>query len=1521
MGETQVKGVNVGDGSVGRPDLNIATAGQAVITRILEVANSGIKINASSGIDSGTGDVKLALDFTTLDLRWLKIAAISDWAKAAVKPAYVWTEIGSKPTTVAGYGLPAYPTTLPANGGNADTVDSLHATNFFRMVTGATLAQVNDTSLIPGVYRVENQTLAGVSGLDQFNYVWNFGQYSGTGYAAQLSVPFQNGVNQGAFLRVAVGATYGGWSKIWTDLNDGSLSGLDADLLDGQHGSYYSAVGHTHSYQPILVNPVTGTGTRTAGYIPKFNADVNTLSDSPIYTDGTNVGIGTTALGYKLKVEGIVKVTGGIFCDDVIHTPTLYLKHGVVDSFVTQAGKGTIQTAPDQYKFWVAGVGADMGTPFSISTTSLSAERHYLLPDAHGTFALTTDIPTRAYPRVVGGGDLNFNWSGQAGQPTWLWGGNDPSAINVYNPSNFNVSNALTTSQRTFGNVRTDGINRGGFGSISISGALAGYAGIDFTDKAVTLMIDPAGATGFYKNDSTWIWYVGPTGTLVVGDVPWTLVTKTAQNVVDAIGTYYVQNATHATNADTLLSTRTNYKGITDGTVVGQLMWKNYGNNHTIFDASNSTSPTGNAVNAVNAAQNWQASFPTLMGWNGDSTYGVRVDSCRISDNSSLLGGNAAGYYTPMTTFRTAKPAINTVRANLGDPTVEEMALFHGQFTNKMRFLPANIQEESSDGVNWVASNRATANQLADIMLGEGQTGGIQIIPITAIGQNGYYRLTWNATGYCSLQSFYCYTTTAGNNVNVKIEKYNTADGWTPVANGNYSNWPGHTILPHDGIWFLNGATALPHHGKVRVTFSIVNAGLANSLNLDAIEWFGGYPAGRRNVEYYDRDKNVYFPNAISGTAINGTSVKVNGSSVWHDGNSGQPTTDWSTRTLYVRQGIRADSTALNLHLDAYGGNATYINYYAGTGGVRFCNGANVTTANITAAGIGVFKSLEVGQVTNGTAIINAHDTFAYYGCNTEANGMKIGPTGAATFSNHVDAVGHVQAGDYVGAPGGLSLYGTGNSSPTYGINFIPTGTANYGTHGGVTSDYAMYFNMDATANRGWIFRKAGTNVASINNSGSATFNGTVTAPYGQFNAQVDTTYGLQALGVTGGARKIFLAGQSGFSNGFTVSYDGTNMIYGFLNGNATFSGHVTVGGNYRQEITHGENHGLVLSAGENGAGNGAVGLYTWISEPGVTWTGAGIARNMLNSGTGFPRVNVGINGQMIHFQEAGSINFITENTAGIRSNELILGGNSAIFGGNVSAGIVTSTGFCTNSTDSAVILRSYNTSASSAEQFKIFHVGGEVHIRNLRNDLWLDNSISVTGNITTVMGRPVAISNGSITLKGDMGGYAMNYGFLGSSNTALGGFGIYGSGDTLGYFYIGTYGTSNVRVYSTGALIADGSGTFTGGGFNSRRGIKNIHPDWTGNALEVISKFQIRDFNYKNMPDTDRTLGFIVDEIPEEIGDYVLSGATRNAVNTYTLHGLSFKAHQETKTELELQAERIIVLENRVIELEGRAN
>jgi hypothetical protein len=50
------------------------------------------------------------------------------------------------------------------------------------------------------------------------------------------------------------------------------------------------------------LNVITGTGTRTSNYVARFNGSSNTISNSLIYDDGTNVGIGTTSPTLPLHV-------------------------------------------------------------------------------------------------------------------------------------------------------------------------------------------------------------------------------------------------------------------------------------------------------------------------------------------------------------------------------------------------------------------------------------------------------------------------------------------------------------------------------------------------------------------------------------------------------------------------------------------------------------------------------------------------------------------------------------------------------------------------------------------------------------------------------------------------------------------------------------------------------------------------------------------------------------------------------------------------------------------------------------------------------------------------------------------------------------------------------------------------------------------------------------------------------------------------------------------------------------------
>jgi hypothetical protein len=73
----------------------------------------------------------------------------------------------------------------------------------------------------------------------------------------------------------------------------------------------------------------------------------------------------------------------------------------------------------------------------------------------------------------------------------------------------------------------------------------------------------------------------------------------------------------------------------TDVETCKEMRWKNFGNNHTVFDASNATAPNGAAISNTNPTSPWTATYPTLMGWNGTQTYGVRVDVARYAETTA----------------------------------------------------------------------------------------------------------------------------------------------------------------------------------------------------------------------------------------------------------------------------------------------------------------------------------------------------------------------------------------------------------------------------------------------------------------------------------------------------------------------------------------------------------------------------------------------------------------------------------------------------------------------------------------------------------------------------------------------------------------------------------------------------------------------------------------------------------------------------------------------------------------------
>jgi hypothetical protein len=102
--------------------------------------------------------------------------------------------------------------------------------------------------------------------------------------------------NGNVWQRSGSNTTWGSWKKLWDDANDGAGSGLDADLLDGQHGSYYAAAASLANYLPLTGGTLTGalngisayfSGNIGAGVSPTYRIQ----SDAPAMLNRTAFGV------------------------------------------------------------------------------------------------------------------------------------------------------------------------------------------------------------------------------------------------------------------------------------------------------------------------------------------------------------------------------------------------------------------------------------------------------------------------------------------------------------------------------------------------------------------------------------------------------------------------------------------------------------------------------------------------------------------------------------------------------------------------------------------------------------------------------------------------------------------------------------------------------------------------------------------------------------------------------------------------------------------------------------------------------------------------------------------------------------------------------------------------------------------------------------------------------------------------------------------------------------------------------
>ena len=193
--------------------------------------------------------------------------------------------------------------------------------------------------------------------------------------------------------------------------------------------------------------------------------------------------------------------------------------------------------------------------------------------------------------------------------------------------------------------------------------------------------------------------------------------------------------------------------------------------------------------------------------------------------------------------------------------------------------------------------------------------------------------------------------------------------------------------------------------------------------------------------------------------------------------------------------------------------NTPYLQYNDSLLGVQalYCYNANVSHNLDVGNYVGVGGNLSVG---NNLTVNGAFTTKG------DIVGNRIG------IANTSSSTGY-----------GVSLYNgnsvTTNGMPTYGIAFAGTGT--FGLHGYIQGNWATYLTMDNTANRGWIFRRGTTNVASINGGGSIYLSGS-----GYVNYDFDVSRNLGVGGTLSVSSTSTFTGRATFNGGISSGYSET---------------------------------------------------------------------------------------------------------------------------------------------------------------------------------------------------------------------------------------------------------------------------------------------------------------------------------------------------------------------------------------------
>jgi len=898
-------------------------------------------------------------------------------------------------------------------------------------------------------------------------------------------------------------------NTIWHAGNDGSGSGLDADLLDGQQGSYYQPASNALTTSTTFGGDVSGT------YNAIVVANDSHTHDGRYYTEAES---DARFLGISAKAADS-NLLDGIDSGSFLRSDASDIATGPI------AWDGTLATFDPPG----GGTGTDTATDVAIALESGLKIAGWI------------DGYIRTLLKWTSSGDIEIGQGGTSliSGINLLPGGSGVAKVNgntIWHAGNDGSGSGLDADL-------LDGINSGSFLR---------------SDAADTM-------TGLLTKTDTGIYFSSNATGGVANNTP----TALTYGILSGYGTFYVNADTDGSTTEYLYLTAGYARGSTTGLRIGHnvnsLTWQG----NAVWNASNDGSGSGldadlvdgyqasGLVNSTHTATSEKVNL--AVGWYtiavnaGDravARFGVRDTQSGRHQSVVFYASHKFGSFSELTVLHSSRHGGNPFRyIRIKEGGTYDGALLQIYVDDSGNALTAYLLGDNFQSGGWLLKDwipdgtnpgnvnnfGALTNVAAQIDLDNILDGGMATTgEIFAGGDTTQYRV-WHQGNDGSGSGLDADLLDGLNSGSfLRSDADDGASGSISFTNSYYEFGNGTGSVSNDGGW--NARVNVAGSGHARLDVTSVSDGIITTMYSHT-----GHGAGK--VGTYSNHRLVLMCNGTERASLStsGTLDTTQQGTLWGAGNDGAGSgLDADTVDgLQASQFLRSDTS------DTMSGDLTVTGTGSFGGKVDFQGDAAIEGGS----GYGIFKGYthnnnhlitSRGIITGSTSsptITGGHETTLVEYCNTDTSGFyfKRSDTGTYTEIARITRTGILSLGNTVwhagndGAGSGLDadLFDGLNSSSflrsdtantadvrllgsdgrglrffdsdSYKIYMSSAGNATWGGRLdnviGNLSDYNMYFRMAGGTNRGFVFKNNTTNIFQIESTGQVRAQGQVIAP------------------------------------------------------------------------------------------------------------------------------------------------------------------------------------------------------------------------------------------------------------------------------------------------------------------------------------------------------------------------------------------------------------------------------------------